>query len=101
MFILPPSMPELRRRLLARAQDDLAVVERRLAAARDEIAHLGELEYVIINQDFATAVTELCAVVDAARLRTSRQVASHATLLEGFGFDPREHPWPASPSKTA
>jgi guanylate kinase len=86
IFILPPSPVELRRRLLARAQDDPAVVERRLAAAKDEIAHIAELEYVIINQEFAAALKQLCAIVDASRLRAARQLHAHHQLLADFGY---------------
>lgn len=89
IFILPPSPTELRRRLVARAQDDPSVVERRLAAAKDEIAHIAELQYVIINQDFATALKELCAIVDAHRLRLARQLRQHRQLLAEFGYRPQ------------
>lgn len=86
VFILPPSIEELRRRLVARGQDDPAVVERRLAVARDEIAHAGEFDFVIINQDFDTALRELTAVVDAGRLRRRQQFARHRELLAALGL---------------
>jgi guanylate kinase len=75
IFIAPPSIDELRRRLRARAQDSEDVIERRIAAARAELAQAGEFEYVIINQDFGTASRQLCSVVQAARLRFGRQRA--------------------------
>ena len=75
IFVLPPSMAVLEERLRRRAQDAPEVIEARLRAARDEIAHACEYDYVIINDDFATAVQDLCAIVRAARLRTALQLS--------------------------
>jgi len=69
VFILPPSMPELERRLRARGQDSEAVIQRRMANARDEIAHVAEFDYVIINKDFQEAKRDLAAIFRATRLR--------------------------------
>ncbi len=80
IFVLPPSMAVLEQRLRARAQDAPDVIAARLRAARAEIAHVCEYDYVIINDDFDTAVQDLCAVVRAARLRTALQLPS--TRLE-------------------
>jgi guanylate kinase len=76
IFVLPPSMAALEQRLRARAQDAPDVIAARLRAARAEIAHASEYDYVIINDDFDTAVQDLCAVVRAARLRTALQLPS-------------------------
>src|SRR5690606_651647 len=76
IFVLPPSMAVLEQRLRARAQDTPEVIAARLEAARTEIAHVCEYDYVIINDDFDTAVQDLCAVVRAARLRTALQLPS-------------------------
>lgn len=73
IFILPPSMDELARRLRGRGKDSEATIARRLANARDEIAHVGEFDYVIINNDFDAARRDLAAVVRAARLTLPRQ----------------------------
>lgn len=81
IFILPPSLASLRERLLRRGQDDAETIERRLNAARAEMRHCGEFDYVIINQDFATAVDDLCAIVRASRLRGAQQRARHRALL--------------------
>ncbi|HCS13291.1 MAG: guanylate kinase [Zetaproteobacteria bacterium CG_4_8_14_3_um_filter_59_5] len=62
IFILPPSIEELRRRLSSRGQDDASVIERRVAAAESEIAHAGEAGFRIINDDFDTALAELQAI---------------------------------------
>ena len=59
VFILPPSLDALRRRLTARGQDSDEVIEQRLANAREEIAHVEEFDYVIINQTFEVAVVDL------------------------------------------
>jgi guanylate kinase len=82
VFILPPSLAALEERLEKRGQDAPAVIERRLEAAREEMRHCGEFDYVIMNQDFARAVDDVVAVVRAARLAAPRQLARHARLLQ-------------------
>ena len=82
IFILPPSLALLRERLQRRGQDDAQTIERRLSAAREEMCHCGEFDYVIINQEFASAVDDLSAIVRAARLRSRQQRARHGALLE-------------------
>ena len=72
VFILPPSMQDLRRRLYARAQDEGAVIERRLGRAKGEIAHWGEYDYVIVNEDFDIAYAELAHIYHAERLSRVR-----------------------------
>ena len=67
IFILPPSMAELERRLRDRGQDADAVIQRRLANAQAEITHAGEFEYRIINKDFNTARQELAQIVRSER----------------------------------
>ena len=72
VFILPPSMYDLRRRLEARAQDTAAVIERRLSRAAEEIAHCGAFDYVIVNDDFDHAYAELAHIYHAERSRRVR-----------------------------
>ena len=84
IFILPPSLASLRERLEKRGQDTAAVIARRIDAAREEMRHCEEFDYVIINQDFAAAVADLAAIVRASRLRTASQVARHAKLLQAL-----------------
>jgi guanylate kinase len=79
LFILPPSLEALAARLHARAQDAPDVISRRLARARDEIAHWTEYDYVIINDAFERAYGEIEAVYLAERLRRARNPG-----LEGF-----------------
>jgi guanylate kinase len=81
VFILPPSLDALKERLEKRAQDPPAVIAERLAAAREELRHFGEFDYVIMNQDFARAVDDLSVIVRAARLTAARQQARHAKVL--------------------
>jgi len=73
VFLLPPSMAELERRLRTRAQDAEAEIARRMAAARDEIAHWDEFDHVLVNEDFAVTVAAVRAVLHAARTHRARQ----------------------------
>ena len=82
IFILPPSLALLRERLEKRGQDAPEVILRRLDAAREEMRHCGDFDYVIMNQEFARAVDDLTAIVRAARLTAPRQMARHAQLLQ-------------------
>ncbi|CAG0980471.1 guanylate kinase [Burkholderiales bacterium] len=81
IFILPPSTQSLRERLEKRGQDSAEVIAQRLDAAREEVRHAAEFDYVIMNQDFARAVDDLSAIVRAARLVASRQLIRHARTL--------------------
>ena len=81
IFILPPSLKALEERLVRRGQDDAATIARRLTAAREEIRHCVEFNYVIINQEFASAVDDLSAVVRATRLRAPQQLVRHQPLI--------------------
>ena len=81
IFILPPSLASLKERLEKRGQDAPEVIGRRLEAAREEMRHCGEFDYVIMNQDFARAVDDLSVIVRAARLTATRQQVRHAALL--------------------
>ncbi|HXU53110.1 MAG TPA: guanylate kinase [Casimicrobiaceae bacterium] len=84
IFILPPSLAALNDRMVRRGQDSKEVIARRLTGALDEMAHWAEFDYVIINQDFATAVDDLAAIVRAARLTSARQGARHSSLIAGL-----------------
>jgi guanylate kinase len=81
VFILPPSRPELERRLRGRAQDSEAVIERRLADSRADIAHAEEFDYIVVNDDFETALDDLLAIVRAQRQRAGLQRDRHAALI--------------------
>jgi guanylate kinase len=71
IFILPPSLMVLAQRLRERGQDDASTVARRMAAAREDVSHALEFDYVIINDDFNMALADLQAVVRAERLRVT------------------------------
>ena len=86
VFIAPPSLATLRERLVARGQDSPEVIERRIEAARTELEHAAECQYVIINQDFASAAQALCGVLDASRCRFAQQASRHAALFESLGM---------------
>ena len=82
VFILPPSMEELERRLTGRGTDAADVIARRLAAAQAEMRHVGEFDYVIINNQLEEALLDLRAVVRASRLQFAAQQARHAALFD-------------------
>jgi guanylate kinase len=86
IFILPPSIDALEARLHKRGQDSTQVIARRLLAAGSEIAHAPEFDYVIINEDFDTALAQLSAVVTATRLRYGSQAARHHQLFAQLGI---------------
>ncbi|MGD0866904.1 MAG: guanylate kinase [Rhizomicrobium sp.] len=74
VFVLPPTHDELERRLRIRAQDSDEVVQKRMSKAADEISHWPEYDYVIVNDDLALAQARIKAILDAERLRLTRQV---------------------------
>ncbi len=74
IFILPPSMAELRSRLIRRAEDAEEVIVKRLANARDEIARWSQYDYVIVNNDLQAAYESIKAILTAERLKRSRAV---------------------------
>ena len=73
VFVLPPSIPELERRLRSRAQDDYETIHRRMAKAADEMSHWAEYDYVVINRDLDQAFAEVQAILAAERLKRERQ----------------------------
>lgn len=81
IFILPPSRAALEERMRKRGQDSEAVMAQRLAAAREEMSHFDEFDYVIVNEHFDTAVAEMCAIFVASRLRRQAQTERHADLI--------------------
>ncbi len=89
IFIAPPSLEELRQRLMRRGQDAPAVIEQRVKAATRELQEAHRFEYVIINQDFASALQDLSAVIEASRVRYRQQQARHAELFVRLGLAAR------------
>lgn len=81
IFVLPPSREALQDRLSARGQDDAATIARRMADAISEMSHYGEYDYLVINDDFNTALAELRAILEVRRLQTPRQAMRQAKLI--------------------
>ncbi len=86
IFILPPSLAELEARLKKRAQDSDQVIAQRVQAASGEITHAPEFEYVIINSEFETALSQLTAIVEASRCRLAQQARRNLSLFADYGI---------------
>ncbi|MDP2760627.1 MAG: guanylate kinase [Sideroxyarcus sp.] len=84
IFVLPPSLETLAQRLQGRAKDAPEVIATRLAAAREDVSHLSEFDYVIINADLDEAARELNSVVLTARLRLAKQLVRQRNLINQF-----------------
>jgi len=81
VFILPPSREALESRMRNRGQDSEETIRRRLAAAREEMSHYDEFDFVIVNEDFETAVSEMQAIFIGSRQRRNVQQLRHADLI--------------------
>lgn len=84
IFVLPPSLKELEKRLRGRAQDSEDVVQKRMSRASSEMSHYAEYDYVIVNRDLDQSVEQVRAVLDAERLRRQRQVGL-TEFVRGMG----------------
>lgn len=82
IFILPPSIEALERRLNGRGQDSSEVIAKRVAAAREEMRHVAEFDYVTINDDFDVALQDISAIIRAQRLKGTVQLARYADLVK-------------------
>ena len=82
IFIAPPSRKALQQRLTQRGQDTADVIEQRMIKAVSEISHYQEFDFIIVNDDFNTALSELEAVVCARRLRKQKQIIRHQQLFD-------------------
>lgn len=81
VFVVPPSLEELKSRLMNRSQDEHEVIHHRMKKAQDELSHYSEFDYLIVNDNFEKAAQELEAIVIANRLRMSRQINKQSKLL--------------------
>lgn len=81
IFVIPPSLMALERRLRGRGQDSDAVIAGRMARACDELSHYPEYDYLLVNDRFDTALAQLHAIIIAERLRQARQAARHGAEL--------------------
>jgi guanylate kinase len=83
VFVLPPSIPELERRLHSRAQDDDDVIHSRMAKAAGEMSHWAEYDYIVVNNDLDRAFAEMRAILAAERLKRERQTGL-STFVRGL-----------------
>jgi guanylate kinase len=86
IFILPPSWPELRARLMRRAEDSEEVIELRMKNAAQEVAHVGKFDFVIINEMFERALFDLKAIAHAQRLKVSAQKRARADTFRSLNI---------------
>lgn len=84
IFIVPPSRAALEQRLRGRGQDDEAIIQRRMRDAVSEASHYDEYDFLVVNEDFETALADLKAIVQAQRLRLSRQRDRWSDLLKNL-----------------
>jgi guanylate kinase len=84
IFIFPPSLAELRKRLESRGKDSAETIAKRMASAREDISHVLEFEYIIVNERFEAALTDLNSIVRAARVSRAQQAVRLASLLAEF-----------------
>jgi len=84
IFILPPAIAELRRRLQGRGTDSPEVIEKRMAAAREDVSHALEFDYLVVNDGFEEALADLLAIARARRLEISAQARRQNALLEAL-----------------
>lgn len=82
IFVVPPSLETLAKRLRGRAQDSEEVIAKRMAAAREEMRHLVEFDYVTINDIFDDSLQDLIAIIQAQRLKTNIQLQRHRSLIQ-------------------
>jgi len=85
VFILPPSYDILRQRLMARGQDQETTIEYRMEQAHREISHYHEFEYLILNDEFETALSDLMTLIQSQRLKLSIQKTRLASVLNALG----------------
>ena len=85
IFVLPPSLETLENRLKDRNQDSKEVIAKRMAAAKEEISHVSEYDYVIINDNIDIALRDLVSVVESERLRASAQLTRYHDLVTQLG----------------
>ena len=84
IFILPPSISELQRRLEGRGKDSPDTIAKRMASARNEISHVLEFEYIIVNERFESALDDLIAIVHATRVSRAQQAVRLSKLIAEF-----------------
>jgi guanylate kinase len=86
IFILPPSIDELKNRLISRGQDSDEVIQTRIAGAKHEIVHAVDADYIVINKDFNIALESLLGITKTAVLMSSIQLENNKELMSGLGI---------------
>ncbi len=87
IFVLPPSREALQQRLQGRGQDDAATIARRMREAVAEMSHYPEYDYLVVNDDFETALQDIRSIVVSTRLQTQRQASRNRALLSSLLAD--------------
>lgn len=82
IFILPPTLQELRSRLETRKQDDAIIINKRLSAASEEISHCKDFDYIVVNDKFDEALVDLRSIIRSQQLRRDIQLKKHCELLK-------------------
>jgi len=86
IFILPPSMDELRERLVKRNQDDPLIIKKRLADAKETVLHIHEFDYIVINDDFDQALHDLKTIIESGRFLQKHQIHKFNKLIQDFAL---------------
>ncbi len=84
IFILPTAMSVLEKRLNHRGQDDESIIKKRMSEAKEQVSHYNEFDYLIINDDFDKALSEMIAIFSADRLLREKQVINHNKLIDSL-----------------
>ena len=84
IFVAPPSKEELKRRLTERGQDSTEIIEQRMTKAVSEISHYHEFDFIVVNDNFSAALSELDAIVTTRRLRKEKQIIRHQQLFDNL-----------------
>jgi guanylate kinase len=84
IFVAPPSKEELKRRLTERGQDSVEIIKQRMTKAVSEISHYHEFDFVVVNDNFTAALSELDAIVTTRRLRKEKQIIRHQQLFDNL-----------------
>ena len=87
IFILPPSIEALRKRLIGRGKDSDEIIEKRMQEAVSEMSHYDEFDYVIVNDDFEQAVSDFISIVKSESLRLGKQKQRHGNLLKSLNAE--------------
>ena len=82
VFVLPPSIEELERRLKKRKQDDNEIIKKRMSKASDEMSHYPEYDYILINDEFDNTIQKIINILSAERLKNHRQIKTQKIVKD-------------------